>query len=80
MTQVRKLWDAHPNLLSWLILAVGMVVVVILAARGVGFKPAQWAALIVATIGLAGLCVWIISWEDRNDQADHTDRNTSNEE
>lgn len=80
MTQVRKLWDAHPNLLSWLILAVGMVVVVSLAARGVGFKPAQWAALIIATIGLAGLCVWIISWEDRGDEADQTNHKTSNKE
>lgn len=64
MTQLRKLWDTHPNLLSWLLLAVGMVIVVAIAAREVGFKPGQWAALIAATIGLAGLCVWIISWED----------------
>ncbi len=64
MNQVRKLWDTHPNLLSWLLLAVGMVIIVVIAARGVGFQPAQWAALICATIGLAGLCVWIISWED----------------
>jgi hypothetical protein len=64
MTQLRKLWDTHPNLVSWLLLAVGMVIVVVLAAREVGFKPGQWAALIAATIGLAGLCVWIISWED----------------
>lgn len=64
MTQLRKLWDTHPNLVSWLLLAVGMVIVVVLAAREVGFKPGQWAALIGATIGLAGLCVWIISWED----------------
>jgi len=30
----------------------------------VDFLPGQWAALIAATIALAGLCVWIISWED----------------
>jgi hypothetical protein len=64
MARLRKLWDAHPNLLSWLVLAIGMVIIVVLAARDVGFKPTQWAALIGATIGLAGLCVWIISWED----------------
>jgi hypothetical protein len=64
MTQLRRLWDTHPNLVSWLLLAVGMVVIVVFAAREVGFKPSQWAALIGATIGLAGLCVWIISWED----------------
>lgn len=68
MTQLRKLWDKHPNLVSWFILAVGMVIIVILSARHVGFQPGQWAALIGATIALAGLCVWIISWEDGNDE------------
>ena len=69
MSQLRKLWHDHPNLVSWLILAVGMVVIVVIAARNVGFTTSQWAALIAATIGLAGLCVWIISWEDGDDEA-----------
>ena len=64
MTRVRKLWDEHPNLVSWLLLAVGMVIILVIAARDVGFKPGQWAALIAATVALAGLCVWIVSWED----------------
>ena len=62
---MRKLWNNHPNLVSWAVLAVGMVVIVVFSARSVGFQPAQWAAIIVATILLAGLCVWIVSWEDR---------------
>jgi K+ transporter len=69
MTRIRKLWHDHPNLLSWLALAVGMVIIVVIAARNVGFTAGQWAALIVATIALAGLCVWIISWEDSEDEA-----------
>jgi hypothetical protein len=68
MSQLRKLWHVHPNLVSWLVLAVGMVIIVVIAARNVGFTPSQWAALIAATIGLAGLCVWIISWEDGEDE------------
>ncbi len=64
MNQLRRLWSEHPNLTSWLLLALGMVVIVVLAARNVGFLPGQWAAVIGATIVLAGLCVWIISWED----------------
>ena len=64
MTQLRNLWNAHPRLVSWLVLAVGMVLIVVIAARNVGFEPGQWAALIAATVVLAGLCVWIISWED----------------
>ncbi len=64
MNQIRNLWTSHPALSSWALLDVGMVVIVVLAARNVGFTPGQWAAIVVATILLAGLCVWIISWED----------------
>ncbi len=64
MNQLRSFWASHPALSSWALLAVGMVVIVVLAARNVGFTPAQWAAVVAATILLAGLCVWIISWED----------------
>ncbi len=64
MDQIRRAWADHPGLVSWFVLALGMVVIVVLAARSVGFTPSQWAAVIVATIILAGLCVWIISWED----------------
>jgi hypothetical protein len=41
-----------------------MVIIVAIAARNVGFTALQWAALLAATVALAGLCVWIISWED----------------
>ncbi|PKO22620.1 MAG: hypothetical protein CVU38_08400 [Chloroflexi bacterium HGW-Chloroflexi-1] len=78
MALLRKLWNEHPNLISWLLLALGMVVIVVIAARNVGFRSGQWAALIAATIALAGLSVWIISWEDGGEIEDVT-RNTSNE-
>ena len=59
-----KAWIArHPRLTAWAVLAVGMVVILVWAARDVGLLPGQWAALIIATILLAGLCVWIIGWE-----------------
>jgi len=38
------------------------------AAREVGLTPSQWFFLILSTIGLAGLCVWIISWEDGEEE------------
>jgi hypothetical protein len=69
MASLRKLWNEHPNLVSWFVLAIGMVVIVIVAARNVGFEPRQWAALIAATVTLAGLCVWIISWEDEKPES-----------
>ena len=74
MKAIRKLWDDHPNLVSWALLAAGMVIIVVLAAQNVGFKAGQWAALIVATIVLAGLCVWILSWEDHEEE-DNVDGN-----
>ncbi len=80
MTRLRKAWEAHPNLISWALLAVGMVIVVVIAARDVGFRPGQWAALIAATIGLAGLCVWIISWEEDDNRQDQAVQDTSSTE
>jgi hypothetical protein len=37
---------------------------VVYEARSVGLLPGQWLALLVATTLVAGLCVWIIGWED----------------
>lgn len=63
MKTLSELYQKHPNLVSWAVLAVGMVIVLLLAARQVGFTASQWAALIAATVALAGLCAWIIGWE-----------------
>jgi K+ transporter len=64
----------HPQLTAWIALAVGMVAILIWAAKDVGLEAGQWAALIVATILLAGLCVWIIGWNgtsaEEEDEAD----------
>lgn len=59
---LREFVSRHPQLTAWAALALGMVVILIWAARDVGLLPGQWAALIVTTILLAGLCVWIIGW------------------
>lgn len=53
----------HPFLAAWAVLAVVMVATLLFAARDVGLLPSQMAALVVATILLAGACVWIITWE-----------------
>jgi hypothetical protein len=58
----------HPQLIMWAVLAVGMVIILIWSARDVGLLPGQWAALIVATILLAGLCVWIIGWDSGEEE------------
>ena len=60
-----KSWiKIHPKLAAWLVLAIGMVILVVWSAKDVGLLPGQMLALVVATSGLAGLCVWIIGWED----------------
>ncbi len=58
----------HPRLTAWIALAIGMVAILVWSARDVGLLPGQWAALIIATIGVAGLCVWIIGWEDEEEE------------
>ncbi len=58
-----KEWiNRHPQLSMWAVLAVGMVIILVWSARNEGFDAGQWAALIGATVGLAGLCAWIIGW------------------
>lgn len=63
MNAIKRFWDEHPILSNWLLLSIGMVIIVYFSARHVGFLPNQWAALMGATVVLAGLCAWIISWE-----------------
>jgi hypothetical protein len=53
----------HPLLVAWAVLAVGMVAMLLYAAKDVALLPTQVAALIVATALLAGACVWILTWE-----------------
>jgi hypothetical protein len=63
MDALKRFWNEHPALSNWGVLALGMVIILVFSARQVGFEPRQWAALIGATIALAGLCAWILSWE-----------------
>ncbi len=67
MDQIITWAKAHPKLSAWLVLAIGMVAIISYEARDVGLLPTQWVALIVATTLVAGLCVWIIGWEDDED-------------
>ncbi len=68
MAGLKKFVQQHPRITAWIVLAIGMVVILVWSARDVGLLPGQWAALIVATIAVAGLCVWIIGWEDEEEE------------
>jgi hypothetical protein len=63
MSAIREFAGKHPRLVSWFVLALGMVIMLLWAAKDVGLLFGQMVALVVATILLAGLCVWIIGWE-----------------
>ena len=63
MAQLKEFVNQHPNLAAWIALALGMVVLLLIAVRHVGLLPGQVLALVVVTTLLAGLCVWIISLE-----------------
>lgn len=69
MESIKKFAGDHPQITSWIVLAVGMVIILIWSASDVGFTTGQWTALVVTTILLAGACVWIIGWEDDEDEA-----------
>ena len=64
MEAIKKFAGNHPQITSWIVLAIGMVIILVWSARDVGFTGGQWAALVITTILLAGACVWIIGWED----------------
>lgn len=63
MDYLRRFWAEHTTLSNWLVLAIGFVIILVFSARDVGFDSGQWTAIVAVTVGLAGLCAWIISWE-----------------
>lgn len=58
----------HPRLAAWIVLSIGMIILLVITARDVGLLPGQWIALITACVLVAGACIWIISWEDGDDE------------
>ncbi|MBN1430877.1 MAG: hypothetical protein JXB07_21080 [Anaerolineae bacterium] len=64
--------EIHPRLTAWFVLALGMVTLLVIEARDVALLPGQWVALIVATILVAGICIWIVGWEDDDQSEEDT--------
>lgn len=58
----------HPRLAAWIVLSLGMIILLTYEARDVGLKFGNWVAIYVATILVAGACIWIVSWEDEDDE------------
>lgn len=68
--QLINLLDQYPRLSAWIVLSVGMIGLLIYEARDVDLSVTNWLALIVASVLVAGLCIWIISWEDEEEVAE----------
>jgi len=75
LTTLKNFAGQHPRIAAWAALAIGMVAILLWSAKDVGLLPTQMLALVVATILLAGLCVWIIGWEDGEDAGDKPTQN-----
>ena len=62
--------DTYPRISAWIVLSVGIVALLIYEARDVGLTTTNWIALIVASVLVAGLCIWIVSWEDEEEMVE----------
>ncbi len=62
----------HPRIAAWLVLSIGIVAMVMIEGRDVGLLPGQWVAIIVASVLVSGACIWIVSWEDDNEEEAET--------
>jgi len=69
--------DQRPRLAAWIVLSLGIVILLIIEARDVGLLLGQWIALIVASVLVAGLCIWIVTWEDNDDEPGSTPASTA---
>ncbi len=63
-----RLIERYPRITAWIVLAVGCIALLVYEARDVGLTAGNWIALIVATVAVAGLCIWIVSWEDKDEE------------
>ncbi|HRE47611.1 MAG TPA: hypothetical protein PLD47_07800 [Aggregatilineales bacterium] len=61
--------ENRPRLAAWMVLSIGIVGLLLITARDVGLLVGQWIALIIASVLVAGACIWIVSWEDAEEAA-----------
>jgi hypothetical protein len=61
---VINIFDTYPRISAWVILSAGIIILLLIEARDVGLTVGNWIALIIVSIIVAGLSIWIVSWED----------------
>jgi hypothetical protein len=61
MERLRTLFDHHPTLALFLLLAPALAAVLLVFLRDVALEPSQRLWMLAATVGLAALSAWIVS-------------------
>lgn len=62
---LKEFVNNHFQWVAWAVLALGMVLILLWAARDVALSAGQMLTLAAITVLFAGLCVWIIGWESQ---------------
>ncbi len=65
---ILSLVDRYPRILAWVVLSVGIIALLVYEARDIDLTATNWLALVIASIAVSGLCIWIVSWEDEDEQ------------
>lgn len=72
--------DARPRIAAWIALSLGIIILLVIEARDVGLLATQWVALMVASILVAGLCIWIVTFEDSDTVEETTTTTTTTDD
>lgn len=62
--------ERHPDLSTWGFLSLAFLAALAWSAREVDLAARQWATLTGASVLTAGLCAWILSWEQEDDESE----------
>jgi len=64
--------ERHPDLGTWAFLSLAFLAALAWSARDVDLAARQWATLSLASVITAGLCAWILSWEQDDEEDEDT--------
>ena len=72
--------DTYPRISAWVVLSVGMLGLLYYEAQDVGLTTRNWIALTIASLLVAALSIWIVSWEDEELDAEAQAETKASEE
>ncbi len=70
---VLNIIDTYPRISAWVVLSVGMLGLLYYEAQDVGLTTRNWIALTIASLLVAALSIWIVSWEDEELDGEETE-------